>query len=112
MAKEALEKVGLGARMKHRPTQLSGGQQQRAAIARAIVGNPSLILADEPTGNLDKKTGQEILDVFDDLHKAGNTIVLITHDPNIAKRAQRLVRIEDGKLYEHGEVPDDAVSVV
>ena len=112
MAKEALEKVGLGARMKHRPTQLSGGQQQRAAIARAIVGKPSLILADEPTGNLDKKTGQEILDVFDDLHKAGNTIVLITHDPNIAKRAQRLVRIEDGKLYEHGEVPGDAVSIV
>jgi len=112
MAKAALEKVGLGARMRHRPTQLSGGQQQRAAIARAIVGKPSLILADEPTGNLDKKTGQEILDVFDDLHKAGNTIVLITHDPNIAKRAQRLVRIEDGKLYEHGEVPGDAVSIV
>ena len=113
MAKQALEKVGLSGRMKHRPTQLSGGQQQRAAIARAIAVNPSLILADEPTGNLDKKTGREILDLFDDLHQAGNTIVLITHDQNVAKRAQRVIRIEDGKLYESGEeVAEDAVAIV
>ena len=113
LAREALEKVGLSERMKHRPTQLSGGQQQRAAIARAIAPKPSLILADEPTGNLDKKTGREILDIFDDLNRAGHTIVLITHDQNVAKRAQRVVRIEDGMLYEHGEeVPEDAVPVV
>lgn len=112
MAREALNSVGLGERMKHRPTQLSGGQQQRAAIARAIAVKPSLILADEPTGNLDKKTGREILDLFDELHRAGNTIVLITHDPKVAKRAQRVIRIEDGKLYENEEVPEDAVSVV
>ena len=111
-SREALTKVGLGERMKHRPTQLSGGQQQRAAIARAIAVNPSLILADEPTGNLDKKTGREILALFDELHAAGNTIVLITHDENVAKRAQRIVRIEDGKLYEQEEVPEDAVSVL
>ncbi|MEA5015700.1 MAG: ABC transporter ATP-binding protein [Candidatus Limiplasma sp.] len=110
-AKEALVKVGLGDRMKHRPTQLSGGQQQRAAIARAIAVNPSLILADEPTGNLDKKTGQEILDLFDELHEAGNTILLITHDPKVARRAQRTVRIEDGKLQEE-EVGGDAVPVL
>ncbi|NLV59068.1 MAG: ABC transporter ATP-binding protein [Clostridiales bacterium] len=111
MAKEALEKVGLGDRMKHRPNQLSGGQQQRAAIARAIAVKPSLILADEPTGNLDKKTGMEILDLFDSLHQAGNTIILITHDARVAQRAQRIVRIEDGKLQE-GAVNEDAVSVV
>ncbi len=103
MAVEALERVGLRERMKHRPTQLSGGQQQRAAIARAIAVKPSIILADEPTGNLDKKTGREILDIFDELHSAGNTIVLITHDPNVAKRAQRIIRIEDGKLFEQDE---------
>lgn len=112
LAKEALCRVGLGERMKHRPNQLSGGQQQRAAIARAIALNPSLILADEPTGNLDKKTGREILDIFDQLHTAGNTIVLITHDPKVAKRAQRIIRIEDGMLYENEEVPEDAVPVV
>lgn len=111
MAKEALEKVGLGDRMKHRPNQLSGGQQQRAAIARAIAVKPSLILADEPTGNLDKKTGMEILDLFDSLNQAGNTIILITHDARVAQRAQRIVRIEDGKLQE-GAVNEDAVSVV
>ncbi len=107
MAKEALERVGLGERMKHRPNQLSGGQQQRCAIARALAVKPSLILADEPTGNLDKKTGQEIMQMFQELHQAGNTIVLITHDNKVAACAQRVIRIEDGKLYENQEVPDD-----
>ena len=98
--KEALEKVGLGDRMRHRPSQMSGGQQQRCAIARALAARPSLILADEPTGNLDRKTGQEILGLFDALHKAGNTIVLITHDPGVAARAQRIFQMEDGRLTE------------
>ena len=108
----ALERVGLGGRMKHRPNQLSGGQQQRCAIARAIAVNPSLILADEPTGNLDQKTGREILNIFDELHQAGNTIVLITHDPNVALCGQRMIRIEDGRLYEPKEADADDLSVV
>ena len=113
MAKEALERVGLGDRMKHRPNQLSGGQQQRCAIARALAVKPSLILADEPTGNLDTKTGREIMQMFKELHEAGNTIVLITHDNKVAQCAERIIRIEDGKLYENQEVPaDDAVPVV
>lgn len=108
----ALERVGLGGRMKHRPNQLSGGQQQRCAIARAIAVKPSLILADEPTGNLDKKTGREILQIFRELHQAGNTIVLITHDPKVAQSAERVIRIEDGQLYENQEVPQDDLPVV
>ena len=108
----ALERVGLGGRMKHRPNQLSGGQQQRCAIARAIAVNPSLILADEPTGNLDQKTGREILNIFDELHQAGNTIVLITHDPKVALCGQRMIRIEDGRLYEPKEADTDDLSVV
>ncbi len=113
LAKEALERVGLGERMKHRPNQLSGGQQQRCAIARALAGKPALILADEPTGNLDKKTGQEIMAMFKELHEAGNTILLITHDSKVAQCAERIIRIEDGRLYENQEVPDDdAVPVV
>ena len=108
----ALERVGLGGRMKHRPNQLSGGQQQRCAIARAIAVNPSLILADEPTGNLDQKTGREILNIFDELHQAGNTIVLITHDPKVALCCQRMIRIEDGRLYEPKEADADDLSVV
>ena len=108
----ALERVGLGGRMKHRPNQLSGGQQQRCAIARAIAVNPSLILADEPTGNLDQKTGREILNNFDELHQAGNTIVLITHDPKVALCGQRMIRIEDGRLYEPKEADADDLSVV
>ncbi len=107
-----LERVGLGGRMKHRPNQLSGGQQQRCAIARAIAVNPSLILADEPTGNLDQKTGREILNIFDELHQAGNTIVLITHDPKVALCGQRMIRIEDGRLYEPKEADADDLSVV
>ena len=108
----ALERVGLGGRMKHRPNQLSGGQQQRCAIARAIAVNPSLILADEPTGNLDQKTGREILNIFDELHQAGNTIVLITHDPKVALCGQRMIRIDDGRLYEPKEADADDLSVV
>ena len=108
----ALERVGLGERMKHRPNQLSGGQQQRCAIARAIAVHPTLILADEPTGNLDQKTGREILTIFDELHQAGNTIVLITHDPKVARCGQRMIRIEDGRLYEPKEADADDLSVV
>ncbi len=98
MAKMELEKVGLGDRLNNTPAQLSGGQQQRVAIARALVTNPSLLLADEPTGNLDSKTGQEILQLFEELHKDGVTIVLVTHDPNIAKKAKRQIVIRDGRV--------------
>ena len=98
--KEALESVGLTNRAKHLPTELSGGQQQRVAIARALVTNPSLILADEPTGNLDSKTSREIMDIFHELHAQGNTIVLITHDNDIAKQASRAIHILDGKITE------------
>ncbi len=98
--KQALEKVGLTQRAKHLPTELSGGQQQRVAIARALVTNPSLILADEPTGNLDSKTSQEIMEMFHQLHSQGNTIVLITHDNEVANQALRSIHILDGQLTE------------
>jgi putative ABC transport system ATP-binding protein len=97
-AVEALARVGLGDRSKHRPSELSGGQRQRAAIARALVMSPSLILADEPTGNLDSKTGLEILGIFHEMHERGETIVIVTHDPRIAEQCQRIVRIVDGKI--------------
>ncbi|MBQ3256610.1 MAG: ABC transporter ATP-binding protein [Oscillospiraceae bacterium] len=98
--REALERVGLANRAKHLPTELSGGQQQRVAIARAIVTNPKLILADEPTGALDSKTSKEIIDIFHELHARGNTIVLITHDNDVAKQASRSVHILDGQITE------------
>ena len=98
--REALARVGLENRAKHLPTELSGGQQQRVAIARAIVTNPKLILADEPTGALDSRTSQEIMDLFHELHKQGNTIVVITHDSDVAKQAQRSIHILDGQITE------------
>lgn len=103
LAYEYLQKVGLQGREKHLPSQLSGGQQQRVAIARALVGKPEIILADEPTGALDSKTGMEVMAKLQELNKNGQTIVLITHDLNVAKQAKRVVRISDGKLYEEGE---------
>jgi putative ABC transport system ATP-binding protein len=98
-AQKALEDVNLGTRMHHKPNELSGGQRQRVAIARALINNPSIILADEPTGNLDSKTGVEIMALFDELHRQGNTIVLVTHEPDIAEYAHRVVHIRDGKIF-------------
>jgi len=94
----AIEQVGLADRMKHKPNELSGGQRQRVAIARALVFNPQIILADEPTGNLDSKTGNEIMGMFDDLHAAGQTIILVTHEDNVADHAHREIRLRDGKI--------------
>ena len=99
-----LEKVGLKGREKHLPNQLSGGQQQRVAIARALVGSPEIILADEPTGALDSKTSKDVIEVLKQLNEEGQTIILITHDINVARQAKRIVRIADGKLYENEEV--------
>ena len=101
-AKLALEMVGLGGKLKHRPQQLSGGQQQRVSIARALVGEPAVILADEPTGALDSHTGREVLELLKQLHQAGNTVVLITHDNSIAVQAQRIIRLEDGRVVYDG----------
>ncbi len=97
---KALETVGLGDRILHKPNELSGGQQQRVAIARALVNDPPMILADEPTGNLDSKSGMEVMNTMKELHKQGNTIILITHDINIAAMAERVVRIQDGEIIE------------
>ncbi|MBN2103803.1 ABC transporter ATP-binding protein [bacterium] len=98
LAAEALTKVGLGDRMQHRPNELSGGQRQRVAVARALVNNPSIILADEPTGNLDTRTGDEIMDLFETLHDGGNTIILVTHEEYIAEHSDRIIRLRDGHI--------------
>ena len=97
-ATRALEDVGLADRASHKPNELSGGQRQRVAVARALVNNPSIILADEPTGNLDSKTSQEIMILFDEIHKKGNTIIVVTHEEDIARHAHRIIRIKDGKV--------------
>ena len=102
-AKLALELVGLGDKVKNKPNQLSGGQQQRVSIARALVGEPAVILADEPTGALDSRTGREVLSLLQQLHDAGNTVVLITHDNSIAIQAQRIIRLEDGRVVYDGD---------
>lgn len=97
-ARNALQQVELGERMLHRPNELSGGQRQRVAVARALVNNPSILLADEPTGNLDSQTGEEIMALFARLHQQGNTIILVTHEPDVAQKAHRIIRLRDGKI--------------
>ncbi|MEA1971910.1 MAG: ABC transporter ATP-binding protein [Candidatus Cloacimonadota bacterium] len=97
---EVLESVGLGDRLNHKPTELSGGQRQRVAIARAIVNNPSIILADEPTGNLDSESGSDILSIFSELYKKGNTIIMVTHDAAVSQKSDRIINIKDGKIFD------------
>lgn len=110
MANGAIERVGLTDRAHHKPNELSGGQRQRVAIARALVTNPSILLADEPTGNLDSKTGEEIMGLFDILHNEGNTIILVTHEEDIAAHAHRMVRIRDGKVERDEKVKNRKVA--
>jgi len=105
LATEALQKVGLGGRLAHRPNQLSGGQRQRVAVARALVGKPSILLADEPTGNLDSRTSAEIMALFDEVHRSGQTVVVVTHEPDIAAYCERTLRVNDGKIVQDTRNP-------
>ena len=107
LAKKALQRVGLGERRTHRPNQLSGGEKQRVAIARALICNPSILLADEPTGNLDTQTSGEIMELFAELHNDGQTIIMVTHEADIACRAKRIIRMSDGKVYSDLPTQDD-----
>ncbi|HET6611443.1 MAG TPA: ABC transporter ATP-binding protein [Kofleriaceae bacterium] len=108
LAREALDRVSLSHRLEHRPNEMSGGQRQRVAIARALVSDPSLVLADEPTGNLDTATGEQILALFHDLHREGNTIIIVTHEPSVAARCPRAIRMVDGKVVADGPGTDVA----
>jgi len=109
-AQEVLEEVGLGDRVDHKPNELSGGQRQRVAIARALVNNPSIILADEPTGNLDTKTSIEIMKILENIHNKGNTVILVTHEPDIAEHAHRIIRLRDGEV--ESDVKNENIVIV
>jgi len=112
LATEALQKVGLGGRLGHRPNQLSGGQRQRVAVARALVGKPSILLADEPTGNLDSRTSAEIMALFDEVHRSGQTVVVVTHEADIAAYCERTLRVNDGKIVQDTRNPPRVTGTV